>query len=168
MNQTKNQVNNLPKETKETKILFSVNHLIKEGETAKQLKKRLDAEKRKATNDAGKDMAKAIRQSFFSLDVIRLMFKEHAKVESAIFCANLSAEIGKIITIDDVYKLPIRNYMDFVKETEATREMIRGGITPTEFKNIITRYYRGTKVDAKINEDAKVMLSNILTHNTEI
>lgn len=145
----------------EKKAMFSVNHLIKEGETAKQLQKRLAAEKRAATNEAGKNMAKAIRESFLKLDIIRLMFKEHARAESEIFCAKLSAEIGKVITVEDVYKLPIRNYMDFVKETEATRNMVRGGITPTEFKNIITRYYRGEKC-ANVDQLTRDVLTDIL------
>ncbi len=131
--------------TKTEKVQISLNHIAKENETARQLAQRLAREKRKATNDAGKDMAKEIKNAFLDLSVIRLLFKENARAKSEIFCANLSAETGKDISVDDVYKLPIREYMDFVKETEAARNMLRGGITPTEFKNIITRYYRGEK-----------------------
>jgi hypothetical protein len=151
----------LPQETKETKVLFSIKHQIEEGMSAKKLQKKLAAEKRAATNEAGKNMAKAIRESFLKLDIIRLMFKEHARAESEIFCAKLSAEIGKVVTVEDVYKLPIRNYMDFVKETEAARNMVRGGITPTEFKNIITRYYRGEKC-ANVDQLTKDVLTDIL------
>jgi hypothetical protein len=146
----------------EKKAMFSVNHQIKEGQTAKQRQKEIAAKKRAATNEAGKNMAKAIRESFLKLDIIRLMFKEHARAESDIFCAKLSAEIGKVVTAEDVYKLPIRNYMDFVKETEAARNMVRGGITPTEFKNIITRYYRGEKC-ANVDQLTKDVLTDILS-----
>jgi hypothetical protein len=156
-------LNNQEKTIKEEKkAIFSVIHQIKEGQTAKQRQKEIAAAKRKATNEAGKDMAKAIRESFLKLDIIRLMFKEHARAESEIFCAKLSAEIGKVVTTEDVYKLPIRNYMDFVKETEAARGMVRGGITPTEFKNIITRYYRGEKC-ANVDKLTKDVLTDILS-----
>jgi hypothetical protein len=159
MNQTANQVNNLPQETKETKVIFSVNALP--GETSTKFNARMKREKRKATNEAGKDMAKEIKNCFLDLSLIRQLFKDNARAKSEIFCAKLSAEIGKVITVEDVYKLPIRNYMDFVKETEAARNMVRGGITPTEFKNIITRYYRGEKC-ANVDQLTKDVLTDIL------
>jgi maltooligosyltrehalose synthase len=142
------------------KVEISLNHIAKENETARQFALRIAREKRKATNDAGKDMAKAIKNSFLNLSVIRLMFKENARAESDIFCANLSAETGKQISVDDVYKLPIREYMDYIKETEAARNMLRGGITPTEFKNIITRYYRGEKC-ANVDNLTRDILTDI-------
>ena len=132
----------LPQETKETKVIFSVNALP--GETSTKFNARMKREKRKATNEAGKNLVKAIKSEFLSLSLIRDIFKNDL-LESSEFCAALSIEIGKIVTVQDVYKLPMREYMDFVNETEAARGMIRGGITPTEFKNIILRYYRGEK-----------------------
>ena len=42
----------VPKETKETKVLFSVNALP--GETSTKFNARIKREKRKATNEAGK------------------------------------------------------------------------------------------------------------------
>jgi hypothetical protein len=155
----------LPQETKETKVLFSINHLIKEDETAKQYQKRLAAERKKATNDAGKQLVKAIKGEFLSLSLIREIFKNDL-VESSEFCAALSTEIGKTVTVHDVYKLPMREYLDFVNETEAARGMIRGGITPTEFKNIILRYYRREKpkfaelVDADIKDVLNTVYRN--------
>jgi hypothetical protein len=149
----------------ERKVMFSVNHLIKENETAKQYQKRLAAERKKATNDAGKNLVKAIKGEFLSLSLIREIFKNDL-LESSEFCAALSAEIGKIVTVQDVYKLPMREYLDYVNETEAARGMIRGGITPTEFKNIILRYYRGIKpknaqlVDAEIKDVLSTVYRN--------
>jgi hypothetical protein len=158
---TKKQVINLETSGgRDDKKKFSQGHIAKENETAKQLAKRIAKEKRTATNEAGKDMAKAIKNSFLDLSVIRLMFKDNARHESATFCAALSAEIGKPVTVEDVYKLPMREYLDFVKETEAARGMVRGGITPTEFKNIITRYYRGEKC-AKIDELTRGVLVDV-------
>jgi hypothetical protein len=145
---------------KSEKIEISLNHVIRENETANQLKKRLAKERRNATNEAGKVVAKAIRNGFLSLSVVRNMFANVTTQESADFCAKLSAEIGKTVTVDDVYKLPMREYMDFVKETEAVRGMTRGGITPTEFKNIITRYYRGEKC-AKSDDLTRDVLTDI-------
>ncbi len=46
--------------TKTEKVQISLNHIAKENETARQLAQRLAREKRKATNDAGKDMAKEL------------------------------------------------------------------------------------------------------------
>jgi hypothetical protein len=160
MNQTANQVNNLPKETKETKVLFSVNALP--GETSTKFNARMKREKRKATNEAGKNLAKAIKSEFLSLSLIRDIFKNDL-LESSEFCAALSVEIGKIVTVQDVYKLPMREYLDLVNETEAARGMIRGGITPTEFKNIILRYYRGEKPKFAqlVDADIKDVLSTV-------
>jgi hypothetical protein len=146
----------------ERKVMFSVNHQIKEGQTAKQRQKEIAAKKRAATNEAGKDMAKEIKNCFLDLSLIRQLFKDNARAKSEVFCAKLSAEIGKVVTVEDVYKLPIRHYMDFVKETEAARNMVRGGITPTEFKNIITRYYRGEKC-ANVDQLTKDVLTDILS-----
>jgi hypothetical protein len=162
MNQTKNQVNNLPKETKETKILFSINHQIKEGQTAKQRQKEIAAKKRAATNEAGKNLVKAIKSEFLSLSLIRDIFKNDL-LESSEFCAALTIEIGKTVTVHDVYRLPMREYLDLVNETEAARGMIRGGITPTEFKNIILRYYRGEKPKNAqlVDADIKDVLSTV-------
>jgi hypothetical protein len=145
---------------KNERVEISLNHVAKENETARQFALRIAREKRKATNDAGKDMAKEIKNAFLDLSVIRLLFKENARAKSEIFCANLSAETGKDISVEDVYKLPIREYMDFVKETEASRNMLRGGITPTEFKNIITRYYRGEKC-ANVDAITREILADI-------
>jgi hypothetical protein len=160
----------------ERKVMFSVNHLIKENETAKQYQKRLAAERKKATNDAGKNLVKAINGEFISLSLIRGIFagkintnkksKEKALYESVKFCAALSSELGKKITVECIYKLPIRNYLDFVNETEAARGMIRGGITTAEFRNIILRYYRGEKpkfaqlVDADIKDVLNTVYRN--------
>ena len=156
----------VPQETKETKVLFSVNHLIREGETAKQLQKRLAAEKRAATNEAGKNLVKAIKGEFLSLSLIREIFKNDL-LESSEFCAALSVEIGKTVTVQDVYKLPMREYLDYVNETEAARGMIRGGITPTEFKNIILRYYRGIKPKNAqlVDADIKDVLNTVYRNN---
>ena len=150
----------------ERKVMFSVNHLIKENETAKQYQKRLAAERKKATNDAGKNLVKAIKGEFLSLSLIREIFKNDL-LESSEFCAALSAEIGKIVTVQDVYKLPMREYLDYVNETEAARGMIRGGITPTEFKNIILRYYRGEKPKFAelVDADIKDVLTTIYRSN---
>jgi hypothetical protein len=156
----------VPQETKETKVLFSVNHLIKEGQTAKQLQKKIASEKRKATNEAGKNLVKAIKGEFLSLSLIREIFKNDL-LESSEFCAALSVEIGKTVTVQDVYKLPMREYLDYVNETEAARGMIRGGITPTEFKNIILRYYRGIKPKNAqlVDADIKDVLTTVYRNN---
>jgi hypothetical protein len=164
MNQTINQVNNLPKETKETRVLFSVNALP--GETSTKFNARMKREKRKATNEAGKNLAKAINGELISLSIIRKIFKS-GLIESKDFCATLSKEIGRKVTINDVYKLPTREYMDFVNETEAARGMIRGGITPTEFKDIILRYYRGEKPKFAelVDADIKDVLNTVYRNN---
>ena len=153
----------LPQETKETKVLFSVSALP--GETSTKFNARMKREKRKATNEAGKNLVKAIKGELISLPIIRKIFKS-GLMESKQFCATLSKEIGRKVTVNDVYKLPTRSYMDFVNETEAARGMIRGGITPTEFKDIILRYYRGEKpkfaelVDADIKEVLNTVYRN--------
>ena len=160
----------------EKKAIFSINHQIKEGQTAKQRQKEIAAKKRAATNEAGKNLVKAINGEFISLSLIRGIFagkistnkksKEKALFESVKFCAALSAELGKKITVECIYKLPIRNYLDFVNETEAARGMIRGGITTAEFRNIILRYYRGEKpknaqlVDADIKDVLNTVYRN--------
>ena len=126
------------------KIEISLNHIAKENETARQLAQRLAREKKQATNEAGKNLVKAIKCEFLSLSLIRKIFKTNL-IESSEFCKALSKEVGKKISVNDVYKLPIRCYLDFVNETEAARGMLRGGITPAEFKNVILRYYRGEK-----------------------
>jgi len=139
MNNQANVVN--APQTKETRQVIN---LAKEGETSTQFNLRMKREKRKATNEAGKNLVKAIKGELISLPIIRKIFKS-GLIESKEFCASLSKEIGRKITVNDVYKLPTRSYMDFVNETEAARGMIRGGITPGEFKDIILRYYRGEK-----------------------
>jgi hypothetical protein len=142
MNTQTNTGTQLPQETKETRVLFEQYALP--GETATKFNARMKREKKKATNEAGKKLVKAIKGELLSLSLIREIFKNDL-FESSEFCAALSAEIGKVITVNDVFRLPMRKYLDFVNETEAARGMVRGGITPTEFKNIILRYYRGEK-----------------------
>jgi hypothetical protein len=160
-------LNNQEKTIKEEKkAIFSVNHLIKEGETAKQLQKRLAAEKRAATNEAGKNMAKAISAQKYNLNAILYMFEHLTRIESDKFCENLSKETGKNITVPIVVKLSKFKYLDYIKEIEAARGMIRGGITPAEFKNALTRYYRGEKVASYLDAE-KAILATVYTHGAE-
>lgn len=142
--------------------------------TGKQLAKKLASEKRKATNDAGKLLVSAMREKIQSLPIIRQLFKEleflkddkgnilkddkgnNVPGEASIFCQLLAIETGKNISVDSALKIPIREYMDFITEIEASRQFMRG-ITISEFKDILTRYYRGerknvVKLDSAANE----------------
>lgn len=146
------------------KVEISLNHVIttkaKENETAKQLAKRIAREKRAATNQARQILAKDIKQSLFSFKIVRQMFAEDSRESSDVFCANLSAELSKQITVESVLKIPMRELLDYVTEVEATRGMIRGGITPGEFTNIITRYYRGIKPGTIADKDTLLSVYN--------
>ncbi len=146
------------------KVEISLNHVIttkaKENETAKQLAKRIAKEKRAATNQARQILAKDIKSQLFNLEVIELIFSTNSRAASEVFLAKLSDETGKEITIEKVLKLPKREILDYVKEIEAARGMIRGGINPTEYTNIIARYYRGIKVGAITDKDTLLAVYN--------
>jgi hypothetical protein len=161
MNNQANVVN--APQTKETKTVIN---LAKEGETSTQFNARIKREKRKATNEAGKTMARAISAQRYNLNAILYMFEHLTRVESDDFCEKLSKETGKNITVPIVAKLSKYKYMDYIKEIESARGMIRGGITPAEFKNAITRYYRGEKVASYLDAD-KEILATVYTHGAE-
>ena len=147
--------------------------------TAKQTKRKIASLNRKATNEAGKNLVSVIKEELSSLDIIRKIFASQefirdidGKVISAgvstLFCEALSKETGKALSVADILKLPIREYMDFVKEVEASRQLVRG-ITPKEFKDIITRYYRGEKARYNfLKADTKEEIMRRITLNTNI
>lgn len=145
--------------------------------SAKQSARKIASMKRKATNESGKNLADAIREELFSLDIIRQIFAKREHItnesgnilpgESAIFCEALSNETGKKITVETVLKLPIRLYMDYVKEAEASRQFMRG-ITPKEFKDIITRFYREQKQDNKLDASARAEVLRRITLDNNI
>jgi hypothetical protein len=151
---------------RDDKKKFTQGHIAKANETAKQLAKRLAKEKRAATNEAGKDMAKAISAQKYNINAILYMFENLTRIESDKFCENLSKETGKNITVQIIVKLSKYKYMDYIKEIEFSRGLIRGGITPTEFKDAITRYYRGEKVANYIDAD-KAILATVYTLGAE-
>lgn len=155
------------KTLKAEKIQISLNHVIatkaKEKETAKQLAKRLAKEKRAATNEARQLLAKDIKGQFYDLKIIEFIFSTKTRVASELFLAKLSEETGKDITIEKVLKLPKREILDYVTEIEEARGIIRGGINPTEYTNIIARYYRGIK--ARVISDKETLLA---IYNQEI
>lgn len=150
--------------TKKDKVIISLNHVIttkaKENESAKQLAKRLAKEKRAATNEARQLLAKDIKGQFYNLKVIELIFSTNSREASEIFCAKLSDETGKDITIEKVLKLPKRDILDYVTEIEEARGIIRGGINPTEYTNIIARYYRGIKPRVISDKDTLLAIYN--------
>lgn len=122
--------------------------------SGKQLARKVASEKRKATNDAGKLLVSAMREQMYSLPIIRQLFE--SAPESVDFCHALSIETGKAIDVRAVLSVPMRQYLDYITEIEATRGMVRG-ITPAEFRNVIARYYRGerkavVKTDGAANE----------------
>jgi hypothetical protein len=162
MNNQANVVN--APQTKETKTVIN---LAKEGESATQFNLRMKREKRKATNEAGRALAQSINSDLKSFKIIRLMFATESIEASRLFCANLSAEIGKEITVEGVMKLSIASYMDYIKEIEAERGLIRGGINANEFQRAITRYYRGEKV-SNFSKETRDVLVKSFEHSTEI
>jgi hypothetical protein len=158
----------LPQETKESKVIILTGK--DSNTTGKGLlnKQEREAKKllRKETNEAGKTMARAISAQRYNLNAILYMFEHLTRVESDDFCEKLSKETGKNITVPIVAKLSKYKYMDYIKEIESARGMIRGGITPAEFKNAITRYFRGEKVASYLDAD-KAILATVYTHGAE-
>lgn len=166
------------KTIKAEKIKISLNHLVKENVTANKLKKQIAANKRKATNEAAAILSKEIKEDLSSLPIIRQIFKDKqhvknkegkiiAKGTSTIFCEALSEELGKVITVDNVLKIPVAKYMDYVKEAEAARQFKRG-IYPKEFNDIIKRYYRNEKQSNNMNKEAKNVVLNIIKRSGNI
>lgn len=146
--------------------------------SAKQSARKLASAQRKATNEAGKLLADAMKEELFSLDIVRQIFLKRAWIrdeygnvvaegESTIFCKTLAIETKKAVTVENVLKIPIRLYMDYVKEAEASRQFMRG-ISCKEFKDIITRYYREQKQDNKLDASARAEVLRRITLDNNI
>lgn len=179
MKQTNNQAANVPATIKTSQAISLYTDKNGKPLTAKQTKRKIASLNRKATNEAGKNLVTVIKEELSSLDIIRKIFASQEFIKdidgkviaagvSTLFCEALSKETGKALSVTDVLKLPIREYMDFVKEIEASRQLVRG-ITPKEFKDIITRYYRGEKARYNfLNKEAKEEVMRRITLNTNI
>lgn len=128
--------------------------------TGAQLKKKIQGAKRKETNEARQLLAKDIKGQFYDLKIIEFIFSTKTRVASELFLAKLSEETGKDITIEKVLKLPKRDILDYVTEIEEARGIVRGGINPTEYTNIIARYYRGVKPRVISDKDTLLAIYN--------
>jgi hypothetical protein len=135
------------------------------AKSGKQLARTMAAEKRKATNEAGKLLVSAMREQLHSLPIIRQIFE--GAPESVTFCDALSIETGKVIDVRAVLSIPMRQYLDFVTDIEATRQHVRG-ITIAEFRNVIVRYYRGERKTVVKLDSAAAELLRQYTRSTDI
>jgi hypothetical protein len=160
------------------------------AKSGKQLARTLLAEKRKATNDAGKLLVSAMKEQLHSLPILRQIFKDLEYVwrkneetgkmemvkdsqglpllgESSKFCEALNYETGKALLVDDILAIPMRKYLDYITEIEATRQHVRG-ITIAEFRSVIVRYYRGERKNVVKLESSASEILRQYTRNTDI
>lgn len=113
--------------------------------TGKQLEKKLKSAARKETNEAGRIMAREAKGELYNLRTLRFVLQNSPNLQEFVstWLSALSKETGKAITLKDVLNVPVPAYLDYVKDVEAARGLSRSGITPTEFKDVMNRYFRG-------------------------
>jgi hypothetical protein len=168
MSQTKNAVTQGAAEItlkEERKSVTIARTKSGKAKTGKQLARTLAAEKRKATNDAGKLLVSAMREQLHSLPIIRQIFE--GAPESVTFCQALSIETGKAIDVRAVLSIPMRQYLDYITDIEATRQHVRG-ITIAEFRNVIVRYYRDERKSVVKLDSAAIEILRQYVRYTDI
>jgi len=142
---TQTNIGSVPNTTNTRQVINLSTTKTGKNLTGKQLERKIKSEARKATNEAGRIMAKEAKAELFNLKTLRfvLEYSENLQIFVSEWLSALSKETGKNITLKDILRVPVAAYIDYVKDAEAARGVNRSGITPDEFKNIMNRYYRG-------------------------
>ena len=139
MEQTANQVNNLPQETKESKSIILTGKDGKLSGKGLEAKKEKEAKKllRKETNEARKE---AIKERKDEQKTLSYHFKELQKYGQK-YAEKLSKETGANVTIESIQALKYRDFLPFITMSEDYSNTANGW-TFARLLTVVARYYR--------------------------